>query len=127
MTKILFRIEVFAFIAGIFVGGGCNRHEEINNDIFATPITNYSITSFATFQPFEAKMADKHLGSYRETHSGKTNLFFTIFIEKTNGDRFAVSGNPASQAMFQVVNSLEKDHDYIFPSALLIEATNLGH
>jgi hypothetical protein len=113
----LYRLIVFLAIAGCFTIVGCSRQEEKRGDVFATPMTNYSVTEFATFQSFRAKMADKHVGSYRDIHSGKTNYFFTVFLEITNGKPFAVSGNPASQDMIQVVNLLEKGRDYTFPNA----------
>lgn len=115
----LYRLRVLWVIAGCATLIGCSRPEQRQGDAFATPMTNYSVTQFAAFQPFRAKMADKHIGSYREIRSGQTNYFFTIFLELTNGKAFAVSGNPASGNLIQAVNFLEKDQDYTFPHALL--------
>ena len=114
-----YRLGVFWVIAGCAAIVGCSRPEQTQGDVFATPMTNYSVTQFAAFQPFRAKMADKHVGSYRDIRSGQTNYFFTIFLELSNGNAFAVSGNPASPALIQVVNSLEKDQGYTFPNALV--------
>jgi hypothetical protein len=85
---------------------------------FEIPMTVYQISEFTNFPSFQGKVLNKHIGSYLEKNSGKTNLFFTIFLEKTNGEQFAVSENPTSQNMFQIVNLLEKNHSYTFPNAL---------
>jgi len=87
-------------------------------------MTNYSVSEFATFQPFRATLWNKQVGSYKDIHSGKTNYFFIVFLEITNGKPFTVSGNPASQDVMQAVNSLEKGRDYTFPNALRNGATN---
>ena len=86
---------------------------------FETPMPLYNITEFTNFPSFEAKVFDMDIGNYLEKHSGKTNFYFMIFLEKTNGDQFTVLDTSTSQEMFQVVNSLEKDRSYTFPDALV--------
>ena len=112
--------SLWIFTVLIFTGS-CGKHSDQaseHGDPFVVPMTAYPISKFTNFPSFQGKLLNKHIGSYLEKNSGKTNYFFTIFLEKTNGDQFAVSDNPAPQDMFQVVNSLEKNHSYSFPDVL---------
>jgi hypothetical protein len=109
---------MFWVLAVSFFTASCSKAPN-QNGTFEIPMTVYSISSFTNFPSFRGKFLDKHVGSYLEKNSGKTNLFITIFLEKTSGEPFAVSENPTSQNMFQIINLLEKDHSYIFPEVLM--------
>ncbi len=90
-----------------------------SEDQLLVPLTDYHISQFTNFQSFEAQIVNKATGSYLRKSSGETNYFVEVILLKTNGEEFAVSENPSSQKMFEVVNSLEKGRSYIFPNALI--------
>lgn len=116
---ILTKFKLFLTIIVSFAALGCSRNQNNQDDIFSVSLTNYPMTEFATFQPFQAIMAEKQVGIYIDKHSGKTNFYFTIVLEKTNGQRFVVFENPASLQFFQLANSLEKGSNYAFPNSLI--------
>jgi hypothetical protein len=111
------RLAMLWVLTVLFFTASCSKTPK-EGGTFEIPMMVYPISAFTNFPSFQGKVLNKHIGSYLEKNSGKTIFFLTIFLEKTNGEQFAVSENPASQDMFQIVNLLEKDHSYTFPDAL---------
>jgi hypothetical protein len=96
----------------------CSKHLDSTSeseDQLLVPLTDYHVSKFTNFQSFEAQIVNKATGSYLRKSSGETNYFVEIILLKTNGEEFAVSENPTSQKMFEVVNSLEKGRSYFSP------------
>ena len=78
----------------------------------------YSYATFVKFPNCECQLMEVHVGSYTNKLTTGTNFFVTLFLERTNGEQFAISENQAPEDLFHIINTLEKGHSYIFPNVL---------
>lgn len=114
----LFKFPTFLAVAALLFPVSCSKQTPKQGDTLGNPLTSYPISTFAKFQTFQGKVLNKYVSGFPDNSSGETNYHVVIILEKNKGEKLAVTEDHASQAMLQVVNSLEENHIYTFPDVL---------